>query len=172
LTNTVSINNNTGGTASITLLVTGSGFNFGGTTVPPTGTANYSISGTGGPPYNTNGATDNASFTGTVGSTTLTPTSNGTISGSSTTGTNAYVFTPTTSTPQIVNLGSAAYSIGESITVTLGAGDKAQFTETIGVAPNAVPPPGTPEPSTLALAGLGTLGFVAYGLRRRKARTT
>jgi hypothetical protein len=27
----------------------------------------------------------------------------------------------------------------------------------------------TPEPSTMALAGLGTLGFVVYGLRRRKA---
>lgn len=28
-----------------------------------------------------------------------------------------------------------------------------------------------PEPSTMALAFLGTLGFVGYGLRRRKART-
>jgi hypothetical protein len=27
-----------------------------------------------------------------------------------------------------------------------------------------------PEPSTLALTGLGTLGFVAYGLRRRRGR--
>jgi hypothetical protein len=36
----------------------------------------------------------------------------------------------------------------------------------------STPPAGlVPEPSTLALAGLGTLGFVAYGLRRRKART-
>lgn len=27
-----------------------------------------------------------------------------------------------------------------------------------------------PEPSTMAIAGLGTIGFVAYGLRRRKAK--
>jgi hypothetical protein len=28
-----------------------------------------------------------------------------------------------------------------------------------------------PEPSTMALAGLGALGFIGYGVRRRKART-
>jgi hypothetical protein len=27
--------------------------------------------------------------------------------------------------------------------------------------------PGAPEPSTLAIAGLGVLGFLTYGLRRR-----
>jgi hypothetical protein len=32
-------------------------------------------------------------------------------------------------------------------------------------------PPAVPEPSTIALAALGTLGFVAYGLRRRNVRT-
>jgi PEP-CTERM motif len=30
---------------------------------------------------------------------------------------------------------------------------------------------GVPEPSTMAIAGLGAIGFTAYGLRRRKART-
>jgi hypothetical protein len=30
--------------------------------------------------------------------------------------------------------------------------------------------PGVPEPSTMALAALGAMGFVGYGLRRRKAR--
>jgi hypothetical protein len=36
----------------------------------------------------------------------------------------------------------------------------------------APPPltPGTPEPSTLAIAGLGALGFLGYSLRRRKAK--
>jgi hypothetical protein len=28
-----------------------------------------------------------------------------------------------------------------------------------------------PEPSAMAIAGLGAIGFIAYGLRRRKART-
>jgi hypothetical protein len=32
------------------------------------------------------------------------------------------------------------------------------------------PPDPVPEPSTLAIAGLGALGFVTYGLRRRRAR--
>jgi hypothetical protein len=168
-TNTVNVNNNSSGTATVTLLVTGSGYSFGGSSVPPTGSANYSVSGTGGAPFN--GATDSASFTGTVGSTTLTPNpSNGSISGSGNFTSN-YTFTTPSSPLQNVNLGSAPFSIGEKITITLGAGDTAQFTETIGAFPNAVPPPGVPEPSTLALAGLGTLGFVAYGLRRRKART-
>ncbi len=34
----------------------------------------------------------------------------------------------------------------------------------------APPPPGVPEPSTLAIAGLGALGFLGYGLRRRVAK--
>jgi hypothetical protein len=32
-------------------------------------------------------------------------------------------------------------------------------------------PPTIPEPTTMVLAGLGTLGFTGYGLRRRKARS-
>jgi hypothetical protein len=169
-TNTLTLNNTGSGSATITLLVTGSGYSFGGSSVPATGSANYSLSGTAGPGFN--GAADSASFTGTVGSTTLNPNpANASVTGSGP-GTGSYTFTPGSSSPlQNVNLGGAAFAIGEKITITLGAGDTSQFTETIGVFPNAVPPPGTPEPSTLALAGLGTLGFVAYGLRRRKART-
>jgi hypothetical protein len=164
-TETVNVNNNSSGTATITLLVTGSGFSFGGGTIPATGSSNYSVSGTGGAPFN--GATDNASFTGTVGSTTLNPhPSTGSIAGSGNFTSN-YVFSTASSPLQNVTLGGVAFAIGESITVTLGAHNTAQFTETIGVFPNAVV---VPEPSTLALAGLGTLGFVAYGLRRRKAR--
>jgi hypothetical protein len=35
--------------------------------------------------------------------------------------------------------------------------------------PPSFPPSSTPEPSTLAIAGLGALGFLGYGLRRRRA---
>jgi hypothetical protein len=43
------------------------------------------------------------------------------------------------------------------------------FTKTGFVAGNETGPPpiNTPEPSTMALAGLGALGFLGYGLRRR-----
>lgn len=45
---------------------------------------------------------------------------------------------------------------------------------TTGFAGGVGPPPQTPgsvpEPSTLAIAGLGALGFVAYGLRKRMAK--
>jgi len=44
-----------------------------------------------------------------------------------------------------------------------GYGDSAWY----GAGP---PPPAVPEPSTLAIAGLGALGFVGYGIRRRRAK--
>jgi hypothetical protein len=60
----------------------------------------------------------------------------------------------------------ASYSLTEVLTITftsasggnvnLSSDARADFTA-------------TPEPSTMAMAGLGALGFIAYGLRRRKA---
>jgi len=40
---------------------------------------------------------------------------------------------------------------------------------TASLTDTSTPPPGVPEPSTMVLAGLGALGLIGYGLRRRKA---
>jgi hypothetical protein len=37
------------------------------------------------------------------------------------------------------------------------------------VGPSGIPVTSVPEPTTLAIAGLGALGMIGYGLRRRKA---
>jgi len=56
---------------------------------------------------------------------------------------------------------NARYDGGGTITVQ---DDTSVFTKDLGPVP-------TPEPSTMALAGLGALGLIGYGHRRRKART-
>jgi hypothetical protein len=63
-----------------------------------------------------------------------------------------------------VTRGTSPFGFTQDLMVTLGAGDS--VTLTITTAATAVP-----EPSTMALAGLGALGLVGYGIRRRKART-
>jgi hypothetical protein len=45
------------------------------------------------------------------------------------------------------------------------------FQDGVTINTNAYQPAVIPEPTTMVLAGLGTLGFAGYGLRRRKART-
>jgi hypothetical protein len=54
------------------------------------------------------------------------------------------------------------YSLTSVSTFVLSVGGDINYSNHINVTP-------TPEPSTMALAGLGALGFVVYGLRRRKA---
>jgi len=70
-----------------------------------------------------------------------------------------------TITPTVTSLPST-YSMGEVIQVQLNTHNDAlnyasstQLTNTAAV----------PEPSSMAIAGLGALGFIGYGLRRRKA---
>jgi len=47
---------------------------------------------------------------------------------------------------------------------------KTGYSGTLGSGGPPNPPSPTPEPSTLAIAGLGVLGFLGYGLRRRMAK--
>jgi MYXO-CTERM domain-containing protein len=44
------------------------------------------------------------------------------------------------------------------------------FTNAGVITPNQFTPQPTPEPSSIAVAGLGALGLLAYGLRRRRAK--
>jgi len=58
---------------------------------------------------------------------------------------------------------SSPYSITEQLKLTLGAnGGELNFSSNTTLS-------SVPEPSTMAIAGLGALGMIGYGLRRRKA---
>jgi hypothetical protein len=79
----------------------------------------------------------------------------------------------TTSSSSFSNTESATfsnagtYSLYQEIVVTFGTGGgtfSADFANTV------LEPVATPEPSTMAIAGLGALGMIGYGLRRRKAK--
>jgi len=55
---------------------------------------------------------------------------------------------------------SGPYSMTEFFKVTLGAGGRISFGSSTALTP-------TPEPSSLAITALGTIGLVGFGLRRR-----
>lgn len=57
---------------------------------------------------------------------------------------------------------SGPYAIAQKLELTLGAG------RTLNYGANTTLTP-VPEPSTMAIAGLGALGLIGYGLRRRRA---
>jgi hypothetical protein len=57
---------------------------------------------------------------------------------------------------------SSPYSITETFEITLSAGSLINFGSNTTLT-------SVPEPSTMAIAGLGALGMIGYGLRRRKA---
>jgi len=61
---------------------------------------------------------------------------------------------------------SAPFTITETITIFLGAlNDQLNYSSSTTVTAVAA----VPEPSSIVLAGLGSLGIIGYGLRRRKA---
>jgi hypothetical protein len=132
---------------------------------------------TGGPSTPTVTVNSGASFTGnnttTTGSTTTTTYFNSppaTTFATSTAGPVGNQPTPTgASTVGSATLANptGTYTLSQVLTLTgLNAGAAAfNFGATSTVSPVAA----VPEPSTMALAGLGALGLIGYGLRRRKA---
>jgi len=60
-----------------------------------------------------------------------------------------------------VSLLNAPYSVTEYLKVTLGAGGSVNFSSITSLT-------AVPEPSSLAIAGLGAMGLVGYGFRRRR----
>jgi len=71
-------------------------------------------------------------------------------------------FALNTATAGITGLHSP-FSMTSVVNVSLSASAIVNFTSNLALTP-------VPEPSTMALTGLGALGFVGYGLRRRKAK--
>lgn len=69
-----------------------------------------------------------------------------------------------TTVSQVLNGNSQGYFVAAHI--NSGAVDS-QGNGITGFSTNGPPPTATPEPSTLAIAGLGALAFMGYGLRRR-----
>ncbi len=62
---------------------------------------------------------------------------------------------------------SSPFSVTETFAITLSGLSSINFsTSTILIAEGIA---GTPEPSSLAIAGVGALGLIGFGLRRRKA---
>jgi hypothetical protein len=79
-------------------------------------------------------------------------------------GAQAYTFTgtPPGTGPNITfMLTGASFSITQELVITLGGGDSVNFPITTNVTP-------TPEPSSMAIAGMGALGLIGYSLRGRK----
>jgi hypothetical protein len=94
-------------------------------------------------------------------------------SGTGTLATSSLTFSFVTNTPSpattSVLKGDAPFTMSQSVTATgLANGTAAvNFTAFSQVYPQT--PLSVPEPSSFALAGLGALGMIGYGLRRRKA---
>jgi hypothetical protein len=67
--------------------------------------------------------------------------------------------------------GFGFYATGSSTITSLTVRDSTRSTFAIGEfgIGNGAAPPAAPEPSSLTLFGLGSLGLLAYGRRRRKA---
>jgi len=76
--------------------------------------------------------------------------------------TSTYTWSPSSNSGSLLFTNSSTFSIGQALDITLAAGDS--VTLTINTTVKAVP-----EPSSMAIAGLGALGMIGYGLRRRKA---
>jgi hypothetical protein len=62
---------------------------------------------------------------------------------------------------------SSGFSMTSVATITLKNAANLNYTTSLDL--NQVPVNSVPEPSSMALAGLGALGMIGYGLRRRKA---
>jgi len=152
-TTTFTISNNSSATDTLDLAVTGTGFS-----VKTSDNASFSVSGS------------SSAYNPSVDSTTANSTINGTpIPGGGMIGTpplngntSTYTWSPSSNSGSLLFTNSSTFSIGQALDITLAANDS--VTLTINTTVKAVP-----EPSSMAIAGLGALGMIGYGLRRRKA---
>ena len=164
-TTTFTLSNLTSGTDSITIKIAAQGYTL------PTSTSLLTSAASGSSAIYTSGSTaslqsyaaaGNAGL-GTIFSGTTTGAHGGTITGAGNVAT-AYVFTPSSASTGFVS--SGGYSIGQMLTISLGAGDTATLTLNSNVQAAVVPEPAT---VAMALTALPLLGFGAWA-RRHRAR--
>ncbi len=168
-TTTFAINNETSTLATITIVVGGQNFTVGAggidyATFSATASSSHSTSSDNVVVSSVIDTTNTALPTGgTSIPTTIGTTLVGNPVNPSTSATRSYGFTNSGNSNTLAFTNPGKFSIGQTLVITL-AGDSSV---TITVNTTAV----TPEPSSFALAGVGGLGVIGYGLRRRKART-
>ncbi len=124
--------------------------------------ANFSVSGS----SSTHSAADQTIASSSINATAITTPAGTTITGTVTgVGSQPYswngVSSPLGNSNELFITPSGTFSESQVLTIKLGAGDSVTLTEnTTAVA--------VPEPSSMAIAGLGALGLIGYGIRRRK----
>lgn len=167
-TTTFAINNNSTGTAILTIAVGGQNFTVGAggidyATFSATASSSHSTSSDNVVVSSTIDTSNTALATGgTAIPTTIGTTLLGAPIAPSTSQTTSYGFTNNGNSNALAFTNPGQFSIGQKLVITLAGGSSV----TITVNTTAV----TPEPSSFALAGVGGLGLIGYGLRRRKAR--
>jgi len=152
---TFTLNNDSTTSHTLDIVLSGTGFTVAGHDL-----ATFSVSGSSSAyTVGKDTTTDTSSINGTAiqpsGGLIGVPVSNGT--------TTSYSWTPGASSSSLSFTNASTFSIGQTLDVTLGANDSVTLTINTTVVP-------TPEPSTMAIASLGALGMIGYGLRRRKAK--
>jgi len=153
LSSTTSITNETGSSGHVLhITITGTGYTA--PTTPPPVTVLSHVSGT--IAVETTPSTNSLSFQSIVPGASLAVQSPA-INGGTTEGTYNSNLTGTTSSL------SAPFTLEETLSVTLNDKfDQINYSSSTTLS-------SVPEPSSMAIAGLGALGMIGYGLRRRKA---
>jgi len=149
-----SVTNMSAATHTLNIVITGTGF------TAPTALPSISLSSSIGGSTSATRPTDTLTFQSYVAGLTYTP--------AQTPGIGASLSSYNDSKSGAITSLTAPFSVSETVNIKLGAGDGLNFSAHTSLQQTLVSS-AVPEPSSLAIAGLGALGMIGYGLRRRKA---